>query len=136
MWMKRATYIFGISLLGFSLWVEIVGIDSVEKPQSFAIDFPKYVGWTVDSMLADIGYTPEYSHVYYLVEFAKQPVSYSGCYFIYRQNVSVSVHFDSLVYNPPGRDDIIRDVNHFKNERIWEIEVRIDCPSNDENIDQ
>jgi hypothetical protein len=127
--LKRVDFAFGIFLAVFSLTAGIIAMSHSEKRQDFAIDFPKYIGWTIDSMVTDIGVVPEYSDVYYL---DIHGISYTGCLFVYPPGVRVTVQFDSMVNQPPGRHDIIRDANYFRNERIRSLDVYINCSSMDQ----
>jgi hypothetical protein len=122
-------YLLSVFLLIPALMVGIIAMGKPAPQHGFAFDFPKYIGGTLASMIEDIGYTPEsYDAMYSDIN---GQVSYTGYHLYYSQGVQIEAVFDSLIYQPAGQDEIIHDLDYFKDKTIGGLEILFTCPSDD-----
>lgn len=117
----------GLSSLMFAilaLAAAIMTMGKTKPEQSFAFDFPKYIGGSLEAMIKDIGYPPESHEAKCIVTGGH--IYYMGYQLNYSSAVEVHAYFDSIICRTDD-EEIHHDIDYFKDITIKKLKILYIC---------
>jgi len=128
MQLTRLGFAYAFILFVFILSTGLIAMGKNDDSHSLALDFPHYIGEPLASLMGDIAREPG-TRMIWNRDDSLGGIVYSGCWLSYPPDVDIYVIFSKDIYQPTDKEEVINDIDHFKDDTIGYLEVRFFCPS-------